>query len=130
MSDAVSMYEWGAYFGMVAGSLDATTPGGAACQPHYDYCSSEYNANLPCEDQHCCCVDVELGVSIFCVFDGHGGDLASRFAKRHMTDIIRARLTPQSTPTEVRRSKTIPSSFFSFFHNRDVCACTARLGDN
>ena len=63
--------------------------------------SSEYSANTPCEDKHCCVQDPELGVSIFCVFDGHGGDAASKFAKAHMSDIIRARLTPQASPEEV-----------------------------
>jgi serine/threonine protein phosphatase PrpC len=46
--------------------------------------------------------DSEAALHIFCIFDGHGGSLASEFASRTMVDEVTSRIKPGMTDDEVR----------------------------
>lgn len=62
---------------------------------------AQYGANTPCEDQFSFEHDEGLRMSFACVFDGHGGVLAAKFAKAHLIPILKRRLSPTSSPAEV-----------------------------
>ena len=65
------------------------------------HCVSIYGANKPCEDKLACVRDVDKGVSVFSVYDGHGGTQASSFAAEHLPSMILAKIHKDSGPEQV-----------------------------
>ena len=74
------------------------TPGGAVPWHH----TSVYEANDPTEDRHAEVTHSALGVSIYCVCDGHGGSRAAQFVCDHLAGDVLSRVVAMAAAARER----------------------------